>query len=374
LAATALLSALALALAAAPSTRADTFVLDTATGADYDGVGDGWLFAGPPPGLPPDGIGDAANNALGVAYISGVLEMRGMAEFPLAPLSGLGAGQIESATLTFAIDDVISTFGPGANFDGSASDPIAVYHYPADGTVTVADFSPAGLAQVGVVSPGVVTDATLAVSGPFAFDVDVTDELKSALTDGDAAFGVLFGTVDGPTGTSLDGLSPPGVPGGALPVLTIETIPLQPPVLSKAARACQATLAKAAALFVAAELRSFRACFNLILKDWAADQALSASTTTTCASALDTSNPESKLAKAAATFTTRVLARCDGLTPAAIASPCDQAAADIADTAACVLAGQRAAAEAQIDDQYGTVCTLLDAVGLDAGFPGLCTP
>ncbi len=370
----ALLSALALALAAAPSTRADTFVLDASTGADYDAVGDGWLYAGPPPGLPPDGVGDAGNNPLAVAYISGVLEQRGMAEFPLALLTGLTVSQIQSATLTFFIDDVIGTFGPGANFGTTASDPIAIYHYPADGTVTVGDFAPAGLSQVGLVNPGVVTDASLVVSGPPEFNVDVTDELKGALTDEDTAFGALFGTLDTLSATSLDGLSPPGVPGGALPVLTIETISLEPPVLSKAARACQGMIAKAGAAFVTSELRSFRTCFDLILKDWAPDHTLSASTTTKCAEELDASNPESKLTKAATTFTNKVLVKCDGLTPAAIASPCDPAATGIAATAACVLAGHRSAAEAQVADQYGTACTLLDAVGLDAGFPGLCTP
>jgi hypothetical protein len=374
--ATALLSALALALAAAPSVRADTFVLDTSTGAHYDAVGDGWLFAGgiPPNGLPPDGIGDAGNNALAVGYIAGLLEERGMAEFPLAPLTGLTATQIQSATLTFFIDYVISTFGPGANFGTTASDPIAVYHYPADGTVTIADFSPAGLSQIGLVNPGVVTNASLVVSGPLEFNLDVTDELKDALTNGDAAFGALFGTLDSGSATSLDGLSPPGVPGATLPVITIETIALQPPVMSKPARGCQALIAKAGAAFVTSELRSFRTCFNLILKDWAPDQILSESTTTKCADELDASNAESKLAKAATTFTTKVLAKCDGLMPADIASPCDPAATDIAVTTACVLAGQRSAAEAQIGDQYGSSCTLLDAVGLDAGFPGLCTP
>ena len=143
--------------------RAETFILDGTTGADYDSVGDGWFFAGPSQ-PPPDGIGDAADQALAVGLKAGVLELRAMSEFPLGAVS-VSPSQISSATLTVTIDDVLSTFGPGAEFDGTASSPMAVYHYVADGTVTVADFSAAGLDPLGTITPGVVTDASLAGSG-----------------------------------------------------------------------------------------------------------------------------------------------------------------------------------------------------------------
>src|SRR5262245_20868288 len=115
-----LLAGLALA---APALRAETFVLDSATGADYDSVGDGWFFAGPTQ-PPPDGVGDSGNQALAVGLITGVLELRALSEFPLSSLSGLTASQIISATVTVTIDDVLTTFGPGSTFDGTASDPI----------------------------------------------------------------------------------------------------------------------------------------------------------------------------------------------------------------------------------------------------------
>ena len=63
-------------------------------------------------------------------------------------LAGLTASQIASATVTMTIDDVVGTFGPGATFDGTASSPIAVYHYAGNGTVTTADFAPPGLTQI----------------------------------------------------------------------------------------------------------------------------------------------------------------------------------------------------------------------------------
>src|SRR5262245_4484819 len=363
-----------LAAAVATATaRAETIVLDASTGAAYDSVGAGWFFAGTTPPLPaPDGIGDAGGQALAVGLIAGVLELRAMAEFPLAPLAGLSAGQIQSATFRFTIDDVISTFGPGATFDNTASDPIAVYHYPADGTVTVADFAPVGATQVSVVHPGLVTDASLLGTGALPFDVDVTAALQGALTNGDAAFGVLFGTTDSPTATSLDNVSPPGVARGALPILTIVTVPLQPPVLSKAAQACQATIAKAGQKLVSTALKSFSSCFGLILKDYEPDQALAPTTAPKCVTALDPNDPASKLGKALGKLVSDVEKKCAGVTPADICSPCDPSATTITQTATCLRVGQLALAETQVVQQYAAGCTLLSAVGLDAAFPGIC--
>jgi hypothetical protein len=309
-----LILALGLTITSAPTVHAETYVLDASTGAAYDSVGDGWFFAGTGPPLPaPDGIGDAGGQALAVGLIAGVLELRAMAEFPLATLSGISPGQIQSATLRFTIDDVIGTFGPGATFDNTASDPIAVYHYPADGTVTVADFAPAGATQVTVVHPGLVTDASLLGTGALPFDVDVTAALQGALTAGDDAFGVLLGTTDSPTATSLDNLSPPGVAGGALPILTIVTVPLRPPLLAKAAQACQATIAKAGQKLVGTALKSFSSCFGLILKDYEPDQALAATTAPKCVSTLDPNDPSSKIGKALGKLVTDVEKKCAGV-------------------------------------------------------------
>jgi hypothetical protein len=366
---------LGIARACVGTARAETIILDGGTGAAYDSVGDGWFFAGNTPPLPPpDGVGDAGGQALAVGLIAGVLELRAMAEFPLAPLSGRGAAQIQSATLRFTIDDVIGTFGPGADFDATASDPIAVYHYPADGVVTVADFSPAGATQIAIIHPGLVTDASLVSSGALGFDVDVTAALKEALTNGDAAFGALFGTTDSPTGTSLDNLAPPGVAGGALPVLTIVTVPLQPPVLSSAAQTCQATIGKASQKLVGTALKSFATCFGLVLKDFAPDSTLAANTAPKCAGALDPASADSKLGKALVKLVADIEKKCDGIQPSDIGSPCNPSAATIAQTAACVRDGQLALSESLVAQQHASGCTLLSAVGLDTAFPGICTP
>lgn len=366
--------ALATAALAIPGLAcAETFVLDTNTGAAYDSVGDGWFFT-TPPNQPPDGIGDAGGQALAIGKINGTLELRAMAEFPLASLAGLTPSQIASATVTFKIDDVIASFGPGATFDGTASSPIAVYHYPADGTVTVADFSPAGLGQLGIVTPGVVTDATLAISGAVRFDVDATAALKAALTNGETAFGVLFGTADSPTATSIDGLAPPGVAGGALPIITIETIPLTPPVLTGAEQTCQTTIAKAAAKAIATGEKGFSSCFALILKDYAPDSALAATTAPKCAGLIDHTVATSKLGKDLDKLASGVASKCAGLVPADIGSPCNPAATTFAQTSACLRQSVLGAVQSSVGAQYATACSLLNSVGLGAKFPSVCIP
>lgn len=240
--------------------------------------------------------------------------------------------------------------------------------------MTVADFSPARATQVGIVNFGLVTDATLIGTGALPFDVDVTAELQAALTNGDTAFGALFGTTDSPTGTSLDNVSPPGVAGGALPILTIVTVALQPPVLSGAAQTCQTTIAKAGQMLVGTALKSFTTCFSLILKDFAPDSALAPTTAPKCAGTLDPSRPDSKLGKALGKLVADIEKKCEGLTPADIGSPCNPSATTITQTATCLRDGQLALSEALVAQQYASGCTLLSAVNLDTAFPGICTP
>jgi len=365
--ATLAVAALCGALASAAQASAATLVLDGSTGADYDAVGDGWFFT-TPPNQPPDGVGDLGGNALAVAYQAGVLELRAMAEFPLASLAGEG---IDSATLTFRIDDVIGTFGPGSTFDGTASDPIAVYAYPADGTVTVADFSPAGLTPLQVVSIGVITDASIASDGPVDFTVDVTAALQTALTNGNAALGILFGTLDTPTATSLDD-GAPGV-GGILPFITVETTPTDPPVLSKQELKCQSALGKQGATFAKKTQGELVKCLSLVLTAVSKGQAAS-SAEAKCRKGLDETDPKSILAKGRAAATKAIDKACAGVAPAAIGSPCDAGAADIAATIACVLDDHVVRSAQMVSAEYADSCVTIGAVGLDGAFPALCAP
>ena len=364
------LAALCATLLLAGSARAATFTLDAGTGADYDSVGDGWFFT-TPPNLPPDGVGDSGNQPLAVGRIDGTLELRAMAEFPLGALAGLTAADVQSATLHFRVDDVIGTFGPGATFDGTASDPIAVYGYPADGTVTVADFAPAGLVSQAVVALGAITDASLALSGPVDFTVDVTQLVKDRLAAADAAIGILFGTTDSPTATSLDDPAP-GV-GGLLPYLTVETVPTDPPVFSKEELKCQAAIAKQGFGFAKKVQGEIGKCLNTVLGAVSKGDA-PATVAAKCAKGLDEGDPKSVVAKARAAAASSIAKSCVGVAPADIGSPCDGAATTLDATTTCVLDEHRRRVEQMIAAEYADGCTILRSVGLDGAFADVCAP
>lgn len=194
-------------------------------GAVYDGVVDGF------PGIAPrDGTPDIAGNQLGVGLKPGATEERAIAEFPMASLlAGRGADAVTSAVLTFNVDDVLSTFGPGTDFDGTASERIQIWVYAGDGSVTLEDFTRAAGAPAAVVSTGpqgTISDATLAGTGPVAFEVDLTVEVMALARSGATHVGIVFATDDAGSGTSIDDLGPnsagpPGVGGAKLPFFTI---------------------------------------------------------------------------------------------------------------------------------------------------------
>ena len=359
-------------VATAPAARAVTIVLDGASGAVYDGVGDGWFFAGGP-SVPPDGVGDLGGNAPAIVYQAGVVEMRALSEFPLSTLAGYDASEITSATLTVTIDDVLTTLGPGTTFDGTAASPFAAYSYPGDGTITPSDFSPAGLASLGIVTAGAITDASLASSGAVSFDIDVTASVRAFVTAAQTHYGVLLGTLDSPTGTSVDALSPPGVAGGRLPFLTIAITPDVPPVFTRDALKCQSGLVKTAASYAATAQKAFAKCLDTVLKTVAAGDPAGAATTA-CAKVLDGTDAASAIAKAKEKATAGIAKVCAALTPADVGGPCDAGAADVAAIAACIVASTQTDVEHMMRDRYAKGCVLLEAVGLDAAYPGLCAP
>jgi hypothetical protein len=211
-----------------PSAGAAVIRLDTSTpGASVDAVIDGF------PGIAPlDGTADVGGNALAVGLKAGVTEERGIVELPLAPLAGVTPAAVTSAILTFNVDDVLSTFGPGTDFDGTAAERIIVKTYPGDGQAALDDFGKG--TTVGTVNTGgPITDASLASSGPVRFTLDVTGAVKSLLGSGATHLGIVFATDDSPTGTSLDdlgpgGAGPPGVGNATMPFVTVNTAGNQP--------------------------------------------------------------------------------------------------------------------------------------------------
>ena len=220
-----LLAALRPALAEAATIRLDT----TIAGADFDAILDGF------PGLAPlDGAGDLPGNALAVSLKDGVTEERAILELPLAALAGVDASGIASAVLHFNVDDVLTTFGPGTDFDGTAAERIHAALYAGDGNVDLDDYArgaPAG--SVGTGPQGSITDASVRSSGPIDFEIDVTAGVKQLLAANATHAGIVLSTDDSPTGTSIDdrgdgGTGASGTGGATMPFLLITTVEATP--------------------------------------------------------------------------------------------------------------------------------------------------
>jgi len=371
-----IIAACAAVLLCNASAFADILTINGSAGTVYDGVIDGF-----PNLAPQDGIPDFGGNALAIALKTGVTEERGIGEFPLAQLAGLTSADILSATLTFNIDDVVGTFGPGTNFDGTAADTIVLFAYAGNGTVDLADFNNVAGAPLGIVNTtplGVITDATLATTGPLAFEVDVTAKLGSLLDAAATHMGVVFATTDNNTATSIDnlgagGAGPPGVGGAKMPFLTVTTVSDEPPVFGKAQRACQQALALEARKYASQLHTLLNRCLDRIVKDVGSGKGTAAAVEL-CASSLNpTATPPSKFAKARAAALQKIGKKCAApLTPADLNSPCILAAATFADVATCLLDDHAINVQEMIRAEYRDACAMLTAVGLDAAYPTAC--
>jgi hypothetical protein len=370
--------ALAAALLHGSTAGAETIVInDTTAGTVIDGILDGFPF--PPPGVAPDGAGDFAGNALAVALQTGVTEERGIVELPLAPLAGLSSADIATATLTFNIDDVLNTFGPGTTFDGTAAAAIVLFRYSGNGVIDLTDFANvagAPLAVVSTASFGTITDATLAVSGPLQFQVDVTAALGTLLDSNATHFGLVFTTNDAGSGTSLDhlgfsGTGPAGVNGAAMPFLTITTVPNDPPVWDKAQLGCQSAIGKTGSKLAATAHKNLIKCLDGVLKAAAAGGVYT-DITAKCTAALDPANPSSKVGKAIAKLQDTLTAKCGALTPADLENPCSSTATTFADVGTCLINNHLTQVGAAVAAEYGTACALITAVGLETEYAALC--
>lgn len=361
-------------LLGAASANAQTIVLDASNGAVYDAILDGFPMLATKDGTP-----DFAGNALGVATKAGVTEERAIAEFSLAPLAGLTAADIDSVTLTFNIDDVVGSFGPGASFDGTAFESLAIFSYSGNGAIDLTDFNNVAGAPAGVVSTtsfGTITDATLGVSGPLQFDVDVTTAVKALVTGAATNAGFVFATQDENTATSIDnlgngGAGPAGVNGSVMPFITVVLVPQDPPTFTTAQRNCQTALALQGRKYAAYVHTQIQACMNRVLKDKAAGKDGTAATTF-CAGALDL-GASSKVDKVRAKALANIATKCPSpLTPADIGSPCDEAALSLAATASCVLDQHFDAVQTAIAAEYASSCQIATSVGRELEYPLLC--
>ncbi len=358
--------------------RADVLTIDdTTAGTIYDSILDGFPF--PPPGTPPNGTGDFPGNALGVALQTGVTEERAIIELPLATLVGIDPGDVVSATLTFNIDDVVGTFGPGTTFDGTAADTIIAFGYSGNGTIENADFANVAGAPLGIVDTtpaGVINDSSLAVSGPLEWDVDVTAALVNHLTLSNTFMGIVLVTDDAGTGTSLDnlgngGAGPAGVNGSFMPFLTIVTDAGDPPVFDNAQQKCQSAIAKAGGKYLKTVQGSLVKCMGKVL-DAAGDAEDPTALTPDCAAEADPASSTSKVGKAKGKAAASIEKSCTGLLPSAINSPCDEAATTFAQVSTCLATDHETQAAEAVRAAYADACAILSAVALDTAYPAVC--
>jgi len=362
--------------------HAETIVIDDATaGSVYDGLLDGSLSfsMGPPTTIPANGTADTQGAPLAIALAAGGIEQRGIAELPLARLAGVGAADVVSATLTVTIDDVIPLFWPfpgGMFTDNAAASTIDVYTYSGDGVVQAAglapDFALGALAGTINTGPaGSITDASLLLSGPLTFTLDVTTQLQGLLGSSATHMGFNLRTTDAGTGTSLDNAV--GFGAGRMPSLTVVTAVAALPNFDSTARTCEKALAIYGRKFAAAVQANLGTCLNRVLKDTALAKPLT-SATTSCAKALDIGAvTPSKVDKARTKALAKIVAKCPSpLTPASVNSPCDATAATFTDVGNCILDHHFDKAQEMVRADFADSCALADAVGIDAEYPVLC--
>jgi DNA-binding beta-propeller fold protein YncE len=149
--------------------------------------------------------------------------------------------------------------------------------------------------------------------------------------------------------------------------------PTTPPVLNEAARTCQKALLDSFKPYGAKAHQLFSGCLRKLQVDHAAG-AIKPATISSCKGDLDPADPTSKLSRARTTARQKALARCTGVTPAALGSPCDESAATIGDTADCMLGSQLNGVAAILPDTVAQACGLLALAGVEDSLPGCVAP
>jgi YVTN family beta-propeller protein len=140
--------------------------------------------------------------------------------------------------------------------------------------------------------------------------------------------------------------------------------------LTKAARTCQATIAKSATRLAQSEHAKLGRCLVRVLKDAGKGKHVA----TSAAACAKTLAPDgSTLAKLRTAVGAKIAKKCAGLVPADIGSPCDASATTIGEVAGCVLAGQAKRVEKMLAAEFNDACPMLTAVGLGRGYPDVCT-
>ena len=144
-----------------------------------------------------------------------------------------------------------------------------------------------------------------------------------------------------------------------------------PPSVGKAARACQKAIGARAGKAAAVEHAQLGACLNSLLAAAAKGSGM-VRAVGRCYRALDAADAGSSLARARAAAGTRMLEKCQGVTPPDIGSPCDGGATTMEGVVSCILDQHAGRVQRMIAAEFNDACPMLTGIGLGRAFPGVC--
>lgn len=155
-------------------------------------------------------------------------------------------------------------------------------------------------------------------------------------------------------------------------LMTQEFSITRPSPLDVAARACQSAITKNGRRYADKLHKDLLKCFD---KELAATDVGTgeAKAVTTCLAKLDLASPLSVASVARATAVGAIALKCQGLTPAALGSPCDGAAPTFAATAECVMNGHAARVAKMVAAEFNDACVTLTRIGLADSYPAVCS-
>jgi Matrixin len=142
------------------------------------------------------------------------------------------------------------------------------------------------------------------------------------------------------------------------------------PLFVKPVRSCQVTLAAQSRRYATALHQSLQKCFDRLLKDIA--ERSRPTTPHPCTKALDTSNPRSPISRARTASISRIVSKCEGLSPVDLDQPCDGAVTTMTQLATCLMNQHKTEIERMVSAEYANACDLLRIVGLDSQYPIPC--
>jgi YVTN family beta-propeller protein len=145
----------------------------------------------------------------------------------------------------------------------------------------------------------------------------------------------------------------------------------RPAPLGATAVACQAALAKNGRRFADRLHKDLGACLEKLLAA-AGNPKTEAKAVGACRAKLDLGTALSKASVARGAAAVAIAAKCAGVTPADLGTPCDPAAPNLAATASCMLNDHVTDVARLVAGEFNDACVMLTRIGLGTAYPGAC--